>query len=38
MVRWVYSRSKADSRASEMASEGFRDRAAGGSRSWTVAW
>lgn len=38
MVRWVYSRSKADRSASEMASEGFRDRAAGGSRSWTVAW
>lgn len=38
MVRWVYSRSKAERRASEMGSEGLRERAAGGSRSSTVAW
>lgn len=37
-VRWVYSRSKAKRRACEMGSEGFMERAAGGSRSSTVAW
>lgn len=37
MVRWVYSRSKAEMRAREMGSEGVRERAAGGSRSSTVA-
>ena len=37
-VRWVYSRSKATRRAWEMGSEGLMERAAGGSRSSTVAW
>lgn len=38
MVRCVYSRSKAASRAREMGSEGVRERAAGGWRSSTAAW